>query len=132
MRILWGALRAVSVEMMGVLAVLAILHGATGLAVDTPWRESATVETEELVASQPAPVETTPVASVLAAGGTQLNPARTPQDEPQRATARQWFQTLFPAAAAHVPSPPPVEQRAEYAQERLDHYSRLYGIAARD
>ena len=49
MQILWGAVRAVSIETMGVLVVLWMLYGATALAIDAPWwaTKSRSIRTEQ-------------------------------------------------------------------------------------
>lgn len=132
MRILWGALRAVSVEMMGVLVVLWMLHGATGLALDPPWRATESLVAAEESADDP----NTQVANAEPAStpdtATDLALEKTARDETERATVGQWFNTLFPASVHKTPASPPTEYRAEFTRERLDHYSRLYGIASRD
>lgn len=131
MRILWGALRAVSVEMLGVLVVLWMLHGATGLALDAPWRTTKSPEP----ANEPNDVTATRMpwtSSVAAAIAPTGVPEETNRVETQRATMSQWFNTLFPASLDKGAEPAEIDQRTEFARERLDHYSRLYGIASRD
>jgi len=162
MQILWGALRAVSVETMGVLVILWMLHGATDLAIDMPWHgNGVSVDTNTSASRAPSLAADTArhVApkTLLAwsAPGTSesaINPNRatvykTPvepaqsavaavapdQDNPpRRASLRQWFNTLFPVTASDSAEEPQVEQRAAFTSRRLDHYSRLYGIASRD
>jgi len=130
MRILWGALRAVSVETMGVLVVLWMLHGATGLAIDAPWwpTKSPQVFNERSapVNTRTAPVDPERTVIGLADVGAQ----ETTSDETQRASVRQWFNALFPTDLDKTPSSAAIEQRAEYIRDRLDHYSRLYGISS--
>lgn len=137
MRILWGALRAVSVETMGVLAVLWMLQGATGLAIDAPWRTTKSIEP----AGPPPDSSHTLLARGLptaAVAQRDAAPGEPAPEKTQRATLRQWFNTLFPAGVddggriGWADEPTEFEQRAEFTRERLDHYSRLYGIASRD
>lgn len=126
MRILWGALRAVSVETMGVLVVLWMLQGAAGLSLEVPWRATA-LQPSAGVPDEPSNTlmaRGEPVATVA------LNAAT--QRETRRAAARQWFNTLFNPGGNSATESAEIERRAEYARERLDHFSRLYGIAVRD
>jgi len=118
--------------MMGVLVVLWMLYGATGLIIDTPWkaRKSRQVDHKRSAAdeTQLARVEPERPGIGLVDVAAQSNTS----DKPQRASLRQWFNTLFPARLDATPSTAAREQRASYTQERLDHYSRLYGIALPD
>ncbi len=132
MQILWGALRAVSVETIGVVVVFWMLHGAAGLAFDAPWRawKSRQVKNErsDETNTQIARVKPQWVGNVA----TDVAPEETACDEAQRPSLQQWLDTLFPASLHESSQQPASEQRSEYTRERLDHYSRLYGIASRD
>ena len=128
MQILWGALRAASVETMGVLVVLWMLYGATGLPCwatkSQPGRNiSSDLATTQIVGVEPEGTGNVP---------TDVAPVKPVRDETQRAPVRQWLDTLFPATVHEKPSPAAIEQRAEYTRQRLDHFSRLIGIAWRD
>jgi hypothetical protein len=136
MRILWGALRAVSVEAMGVLLVLWMLHGATGLAIDAPWRATSSPSSADAAADTTPSEASHPLLAWNSGNSTDAaSQATSANDEPEvreRATLRQWFNTLFPAKVANTPAQPEIEHRADYTAERLDHFSQLYGIASRD
>ena len=129
MRVLWGALRAVSVETMGVLVVLWMLHGATGLAVDPPWKATKSQqvinERSAAIDRRTAPAE--PARTEI--GLANIAAKKNASDETQRASVRQWFNALFPIDLDETPSSDAIEQRSEYTKDRLDHYRRLYGIA---
>jgi hypothetical protein len=129
MRLLWGALRAVSVETLGVLVVLWMLYGATGLAIDAPsWATKSPQlmsERNAVADRQIARVETDPTGI----RPTDLAAQKTAREATQRASIRQWFDTLFPTDLDETPATVTIEQRAKYTQERLDYYSKLFGIA---
>jgi len=132
MRILWGALRAVSVEMVGVLVVLWMLHSATGLAFDAPWSFTTTLNENDNQSTEASSlaIADQPAADVdVVAAVTEIEPQ---VETPRRATLRQWFNTLFPAHPKESIDQPAMEERVEYTNERLEHYSRLYGIASRN
>ena len=92
MRMIWQAIRAVTVEVMGVGAVIFMLFGAAGWTV-----ESAGVQ---------------------------------PKQEVDRAW--KWFQETTDQVTAIIKPNLSAEQRQQFAAERLDYYSHLYGEATSD
>jgi len=90
MQILWGALRAVSVETMGVLVVLWMLYGATGLAIDAPWWATKS----QPVRNEQSDVANTHIARVEPERAenvsTDVAPVETARDKTQRATVAQY------------------------------------------
>ncbi len=145
MQIFCGALRAATVETLGVVLVLWALNGATGLAVRGPWKSSSTPlaasQVQEAWSRLKARADEAATAERLALDERASGP-RGAEERPQWYSAGHWLRGFLPARDhAHrtsvQPGQAPMELaasrfRATYAEERLDHYSQLYGIAARN
>ncbi len=121
MQILWGAVRAASVETFGVLVVLWMLQGASGVALNFPWQGNPSTADAS---------ETRDHGLTLVGRG--ASKVRNWRDHVTSAPAEQLAAVAQPVAASSVTRNIDDASRAEYARERLDHFSQLYGIATRN